>query len=146
MPGSGRQEMARRIAIVLALVVIPALGADSLVRPALSYAKAFGGSGMDVAMAVSTDAAGNAYIAGYTNSTDFPVRNGFQMRVGGTPLRVTTDGGKSWSAPQIAPGVNAIAGSARQPGVLYAGTASGIYKSVDSGARGRNRCWWHRCR
>jgi len=103
-----------------------------MARPALSYAKSFGGSGMDTAAAVATDGAGNAYIAGYTNSTDFPVRNALQARLGGTPLRMTGDGGKSWRAPDIAPGVNAIAASSR-PGWLYAGTAGGIYQSTDSG-------------
>ena len=124
---------ARCAAIVLALAAVSARAADPIVRPALSYSKTFGGNGTDVAMAVATDAAGNVYVSGYTNSADFPVRNGFQSRMGGTPLRATADGGKSWSAPQIAPGVNTIAGSKMQPSVLYAGTGSGIYKSVDSG-------------
>ena len=126
--------MTTRSAILLALIALPATAADPVVRPALSYSTAFGGSGMDTVMAVAADRGGNAYVAGYTNSTDFPVRNGLQMRPGGTPLRVTTDGGRSWTAPGLAPGVNAIAGPASQPGVLYAGTAGGIYKSVDSGA------------
>ena len=117
---------ARSTAIVLALAAVSARAADPIVRPALSYSKTFGGSGTDVPMAVATDAAGNVYVSGYTNSADFPVRNGFQSRMGGTPLRATADGGKSWSAPQIAPGVNTIAGSKMQPPVLYAGTGSGI--------------------
>jgi uncharacterized protein (TIGR03437 family) len=118
-----------RRGILAALLVLPAFAADPMVRPALSYAKTFSGSGYDVAMAVAADAAGNAIVAGTTTSTDFPVANGFQMRMGGTPLRASTDGGKSWTVPAIPPGVNSIAGSSK----LYAGTAAGVYRSLDSG-------------
>src|SRR5258706_12208800 len=125
--------MTRPGTILIALLTMPAWAADPTVRPALSYLKTFGGSGSDVAMAVAADAAGNAYVTGNTNSADLPIQNGFQTRLGGTPRRATTDGGKSWVVPDIAPGVNSIVGSGKQPGVLYAGTAGGIYKSVDSG-------------
>jgi uncharacterized protein (TIGR03437 family) len=134
---SGGEEMMRlrpRLGeILIALLAMSALAAGSTVRPALSYSKTFGGSGADVAMAVATDAVGNVYITGFTNSADLPIRNGLQTRLGGTPLRATRDGGRSWVAPDIAPGVNSIADSPAQPGVLYAGTAGGVYKSADSG-------------
>jgi hypothetical protein len=88
-------------------------------------------------MAVATDAAGNAYVAGYTTSPDFPVQNGLQMQMGGTPLRASTNGGKSWTAPAIPPGVSSIASSIPSSGagstVLYAFTSMGIYTSADSG-------------
>jgi hypothetical protein len=117
-------------AIILAvLLALPAFAADATLRPALSWSKSFGGSGTDGAMAVATDAASNSYIAGYTTSPDFPVLNGVQMRMGGTPLRASANGGKSWTTPAIPPGVTSIAGYA----VLYAFTAMGIYKSADSG-------------
>jgi len=115
--------------IVAVLSAVPAFAADATLRPALSWSKTFGGSGTDGAMAVATDAAGNSYIAGYTTSPDFPVQNGVQMHMGGTPLRASTNGGKSWTTPAIPPGVTSIAGYA----VLYAFTAMGIYKSADSG-------------
>jgi hypothetical protein len=121
--------MTRLSEILIALLAIPAFAADPTVRPALSYLKTFGGSGSDVAIAVAADAAGNAYVTGYTNSTDLPIQNGFQTRLGGTPLRATTDGGKSWAAPDIAPSVNSIAGSSRQPGVLYAGPPVGSIRA-----------------
>jgi hypothetical protein len=112
--------------ILTALLALPALAAAPTVRPALSYPKTFGGNGSDVAMSVVADAAGNAYVTGYTTSTDLLTPNGFQTRLGGIPLRATTDGGKSWIAPDISPGVNSIAGSPKQTGVLYAGTAGGL--------------------
>jgi len=42
------------------------------------YSTFLGGSGSDVGYGVAVDGAGNAYIAGITNSLDFPVRNWFQ--------------------------------------------------------------------
>jgi len=117
-------------AIILAILfAVPAFAADATLRPALSWSKTFGGSGTDGAIAVATDAAGNSYIAGYTTSPDFPVQNGVQMHMGGTPLHASANGGKSWTTPAIPPGVTSIAGYA----VLYAFTAMGIYKSADSG-------------
>jgi uncharacterized protein (TIGR03437 family) len=42
------------------------------------YATYLGGSGIDTASGIATDAAGNAYIVGTTFSTDFPMMNPFQ--------------------------------------------------------------------
>jgi hypothetical protein len=129
-------------AIILAvLFAVPAFADDPTLRPhpppTLSWSKAFGGSGNDDAMAVAVDAAGNAYVAGFTTSPDFPVQNGLQMQMGGTPLRASTNGGKSWTAPSIPPGVSSIANSIPSSGVgstvLYAFTSMGVYMSADSG-------------
>jgi hypothetical protein len=49
----------------------------------LIYASYFGGSGDDFGAAIAVDAAGNAYVAGYTDSLDLPVANAFQSRPGG---------------------------------------------------------------
>ena len=102
-------------------------------RPELSFYKRFGGSGADSATAVATDAAGNSYVTGTTTSTDFPVKNGFQPLIGGTALRSSTDHGKTWTVPAIPHPVLAVAGSPRAPGVLFAGTTDGIFKSSDHG-------------
>lgn len=45
---------------------------------ALTYSTYLGGSGSDSALAVAVDTLGDAYVAGYTSSTDFPVANALQ--------------------------------------------------------------------
>jgi beta-propeller repeat-containing protein/HYDIN/CFA65/VesB family protein len=51
---------------------------------ALIYSTYLGGSNTDVAQAISADAAGNAYVTGYTLSADFPTSAGaFQTAFGG---------------------------------------------------------------
>ena len=54
-----------------AFVVKLAPGGTSLI-----YATYLGGSGSEGALALAADAAGNAYVAGYTDSIDFPATNG----------------------------------------------------------------------
>ena len=54
-----------------------------VIDPVLVYSTYFGGSDWDAATAVATDSQGNAYITGYTYSTDFPVANGAQHNLRG---------------------------------------------------------------
>jgi hypothetical protein len=68
----------------------PSAGGDAYVSElnttgsALVYSSYLGGSGIDAAYAVAVDASGSAYVAGNTNSTDFPVTSGaFQTTNGG---------------------------------------------------------------
>ncbi len=42
------------------------------------YSTYLGGSGNDAGQAIAADAGGDAYVTGYTYSTDFPVKNAFQ--------------------------------------------------------------------
>src|ERR1700687_1780520 len=49
----------------------------------LIYSTFLGGSGFDLANSIAVDAMGNAYIAGETDSSDFPTINGFQTANGG---------------------------------------------------------------
>jgi hypothetical protein len=59
-------------------------GRELVIDPVLSYSTYLGGSGMDAVRAIAVDSAGNAYVAGYTDSSDFPVAGAYQSsRKGG---------------------------------------------------------------
>jgi hypothetical protein len=52
---------------------------------AFLYSTLLGGSNNDYATGIAIDAAGSAYLTGYTSSSDFPVTNGaYQMLLGGS--------------------------------------------------------------
>jgi hypothetical protein len=49
----------------------------------MKYATRIGGTAGDRGQAIAVDAAGNAYVTGYTHSNDFPTVNPFQKAFGG---------------------------------------------------------------
>ena len=49
-----------------------------IIDPVISYASYLGGSETDAAQAIAVDSNGYAYVTGYTYSTTFPSKNGFQ--------------------------------------------------------------------
>ena len=61
-----------------AFVTEIAAGGQSLV-----FSTYLGGSGDDMAYSIALDSSGNAYVAGSTESTDFPIKNAFQSAYGG---------------------------------------------------------------
>lgn len=50
-----------------------------VIDPALIFSTYLGGSGQSSATAVATDATGNAYVTGWTESLDFPESHGYQL-------------------------------------------------------------------
>lgn len=65
---------------------------------ALEYSTYFGGSGADVSTAIAVDPAGNSYVAGTTNSSDFPLQNAFRQPGGGFAAEFDATNNLVWSS------------------------------------------------
>jgi uncharacterized protein (TIGR03437 family) len=104
------------------------------IDPVIVYTKYFGGSASDIGGPVATDAQSNVYVAGSTNSIDFPSTNGTKVRLQ-PPLLAYSNGGQTVTPLTVGTevSVNAIGGTA-DGNVLYVATTSGIYFSADHGA------------
>ncbi len=59
------------------------LGVDEMGNYAFAYATLLGGSGDEVGARIATDPEGHAYVTGYTNSLDFPLRDPIQPDLAG---------------------------------------------------------------
>jgi len=83
-----RQEIAARYAITDRNRVAFELAKYDASRPLyidpLIYSTYLGGSNTDLGNAIAVDTAGNAYVTGYTPSTDFPTMNPLQPANGGS--------------------------------------------------------------
>ena len=55
-----------------------------IIDPLLNYSTYLGGVGTDVSTGIAVDGSGNAYITGYTTSTDFPTQNPYQAAPNGS--------------------------------------------------------------
>src|SRR5262249_7682433 len=51
----------------------------------LVYSTYLGGTEAEVGQGIAVDSAGSVYLTGWTRSTDFPIRNGLQLRRGQPP-------------------------------------------------------------
>jgi len=55
-----------------------------IIDPVLSYSTYLGGGGDDAGFGIAVDGSGNAYLTGYTSSSNFPTANPLQATLGGT--------------------------------------------------------------
>jgi Tol biopolymer transport system component len=113
----------------------------------LVYSTYLGGSREDAGRGIAVDADGNAYVAGYTSSLDFPVQNALQKTRGGARdgfiAKVSTDGTtlvySTYLGGEATDIANAIAvdgsGSVYVTGITYGPfpTKNPIQKSLSGG-------------
>jgi uncharacterized protein (TIGR03437 family) len=101
------------------------------------YQKTFGGSTGSFAAAIAVNSAGEAWIAGSTDSADFPLVHPLQDTLGARPIYETTNGGVTWSPIDNLPFAvpQMIAVDPTTSSTLYEATADlGVFKSTNGGA------------
>lgn len=92
------------------------------------------GSGSNLITAMTTDPAGNIYIAGSTSSSDLPVKNAAQAQPGEAEVNYSVDGGATWiksGNPSQTP--KTIQADPVNAGTVFEGGFDGLYKSADCG-------------
>lgn len=102
----------------------------------LVYSTLLGGNSVTQALSMAVDAAGNAYVVGQSDSTDFSSLNLTNVRQGSSLYR-SADGGANWVAlgngmPALQ--ITVMVVDPKNPAIVYAGGRWGIYKSSDGGA------------
>ncbi|MGH9769874.1 MAG: SBBP repeat-containing protein, partial [Blastocatellia bacterium] len=99
---------------------------------ALVYSTYLGGAGQDTMSDIAVDASGNVYVAGTTQSSDFPLVNAAQVFPGNN-FFTSADSGANWRTGGTLAGIVALAIDPSNSATVYAGTASGLYKSANGG-------------
>ncbi|HTR35417.1 MAG TPA: SBBP repeat-containing protein [Bryobacteraceae bacterium] len=109
-------------------------GLPLTIDPVLVYEKYFGGSALDSASAVATDSQGNVYVAGATNSVDFPITTGgFQSKLT-PPLLALSNIGQTVTPMPVGDATSVeMIGGTPDGRHLYLATTSGIFVSHDGG-------------
>jgi photosystem II stability/assembly factor-like uncharacterized protein len=109
------------------------------IDPELAYTRYFGGSGSDSASLVTTDTQGNLYVAGQSNSVNFPTTNGVQPKPG-APLLAISHPGQTVTPLPVGSEESVIAVAGTNDGsVIYALTPDALYVSSDHGATWQQR-------
>ena len=103
------------------------------VDPVLAYTRTFGGSGRDTATLIATDAQGNIYVGGTSNSVDFPTSNGAQTSVT-PPLLALSGPNSTMPLPVGVENTIPAVGGTPDGSVLYAAAPGAFYVSGDGGA------------
>ncbi len=109
---------------------------------ALVYSTYLGGTGFDTARGIALDSANNAYVTGFTESSDFPLVAG-ALRTK-SPMYKSTDGAANWSNDNYGFGaatsgnfgsttVTSLVIDPTQSSIVYAGTGAGVFKSTNGG-------------
>jgi hypothetical protein len=124
---------------------------------ALAYSTYLGGSEGEAGKAIAVDPSGNAYVTGWTQSTDFPTAHPLRPVNGGAGVFGSTNGGDRWAGLGLNNlSVSALVVDPTRPLVVYAGTwgdpvaagttsddalyteastgGDGVFKSADGGA------------
>jgi uncharacterized protein (TIGR03437 family) len=100
------------------------------------YEKTFGGSYSASANAVAVNSAGEAWVAGVTQSADFPVVHGLQTTLGARLLWQSTNSGATWTPIDDLPFAlpQGLVVDPATPTTLYEATGDrGVWKSTDGG-------------
>jgi photosystem II stability/assembly factor-like uncharacterized protein len=100
---------------------------------ALIYSTFLGGSQDDAGRAIAVDSAGNAYVAGFALSPEFPIVAGSLSTKSG--FYKSVDGAAKWRNDNygLTTPVTAIVVHPTQTSTLYAGTGLGVFKSTNGG-------------
>ncbi len=101
---------------------------------ALSYSTYLGGSASDNPQSIAVDAQGNAVVAGYAYSPDFPVLNAVQPQIGypGRVLYRGANSGLTWTPSGSASDTfspNVMVADPWNAGLLYGADSCNIYKT-----------------
>jgi Beta-propeller repeat/S-layer homology domain len=105
---------------------------------AFTYVTYLGGNRQDQINGMALDSAGNIYLAGQTDSTNFPTISALQpvLPGNGVSLAETTNSGATWAAfdTNIPGAVFDMSPDPVNPGTFVVGTEQGIYRTTNGGA------------